>query len=113
MAEPDTLQLTDEQREQLLRSMASAHAAILQLVQACIPILRAAADQFVLHTEALKQAGLLDEDGKPVKPCGAGSNAPNALGNERCTLPAGHDGRHCQGITTWPRDTTRHESKEQ
>lgn len=63
-----TPQLTDEQREQLLRSMASAHAAILQLAQACIPLLRAAAEQFVLHTEALKQAGLLDEDGKPVTP---------------------------------------------
>jgi hypothetical protein len=62
-----TPQFTDEQREQLLRSMASAHAAILQLAQACVPILRAAADQFVLHTEALKQAGLLDEEGKPVQ----------------------------------------------
>lgn len=62
-----TPQFTDEQREQLIRSMASAHAAILQLAQACIPILRAAADQFVLHTEALKQAGLLDDDYKPIQ----------------------------------------------
>lgn len=46
----------------------------------------------------------LDE---PKEPCGAGSNAPNALGNERCTLPTGHDGRHAEGITTWPRDTAR------
>jgi hypothetical protein len=63
-------QLTDDQREQLLRSMASAHAAILQLAQACLPLIQTAADQFVLHTEALKQAGLLDEDGRPVPPTG-------------------------------------------
>ncbi|MDX3069170.1 hypothetical protein PV518_44750, partial [Streptomyces sp. ND04-05B] len=50
-----------------LYSMASAHAAIFQFAQACIPIVLAAAEQFTQHTEALKQAGLLDEDGKPVQ----------------------------------------------
>jgi hypothetical protein len=40
---------------------------------------------------------------EPKEPCGAGIQAPNALGNERCTLPAGHDGRHADGILTWPR----------
>lgn len=40
---------------------------------------------------------------EPKKPCGADSQAPNALGNERCTLPAGHDGRHADGTLTWPR----------
>ena len=43
----------------------------------------------------------LDE---PKEHCGAGSTSPNALGNERCTLPAGHDGRHYEGNLTWPRD---------
>jgi hypothetical protein len=46
----------------------------------------------------------LDE---PKEPCGAGSQAPNALGNERCTLPAGHEGRHADGTLTWPRDPAR------
>jgi hypothetical protein len=35
-------------------------------------------------------------------PCQASSSAPNALGNERCTLPVGHDGRHRDGTLTWP-----------
>lgn len=34
--------------------------------------------------------------------CCAGSTAPNAVGNESCTLPAGHNGRHRDGLTTWP-----------
>ncbi|EFE65772.1 predicted protein [Streptomyces viridosporus ATCC 14672] len=39
---------------------------------------------------------------EPVTPCQAGSSAPNALGNERCKLPAGHTGRHADGNLTWP-----------
>lgn len=34
--------------------------------------------------------------------CGAGSNAPNAIGDERCALLAGHEGRHADGTLTWP-----------
>ncbi len=40
---------------------------------------------------------------EPVTPCQAGSSAPNAVGDERCTLAAGHDGRHADGTLTWPR----------
>lgn len=39
---------------------------------------------------------------QPTPACGAGSDAPNALGNERCTLDAGHPGRHGDGLTSWP-----------
>ncbi|MGW7688830.1 hypothetical protein ACWGMA_08040 [Streptomyces asiaticus] len=35
-------------------------------------------------------------------PCRASSSAPNALGIERCALPAGHRGRHADGNLTWP-----------
>ncbi|NUP52330.1 MAG: hypothetical protein HOW97_34165 [Catenulispora sp.] len=34
--------------------------------------------------------------------CNAVGDAPNSLGTERCDLPAGHEGRHYEGITTWP-----------
>ncbi|MFD4788269.1 hypothetical protein ACFWN1_14660 [Streptomyces sp. NPDC058459] len=34
--------------------------------------------------------------------CQASSDAPNALGAERGTLPAGHTGRHANGNLTWP-----------
>lgn len=36
--------------------------------------------------------------------CGAGSTSPNAIGNERCALLAGHQGRHADGTLTWPVD---------
>lgn len=39
---------------------------------------------------------------QPTPACGAGRDAPNALGNERCTLDAGHHGRHGDGLTSWP-----------
>ncbi|WP_060880607.1 hypothetical protein [Streptomyces scabiei] len=64
----DLTQLTDEQREQMRRSMANVQAAFQEFAKALRAALSVTADQFVLHTEALKQAGLLDEDGKPVQP---------------------------------------------
>lgn len=42
-------------------------------------------------------------DRQPAPVCGEPSRAGNSLGKERCELPAGHDGRHVEGITTWPR----------
>ncbi|KFG08121.1 hypothetical protein [Streptomyces scabiei] len=62
-----TPQLTDEQREQLLRSVANVSAALRELVEACLPAVQAAAQQFAQITQALQAAGYLDEDGKPVK----------------------------------------------
>jgi hypothetical protein len=102
MPEP---QLTDEQREQLLRSVAAVSASVHEFIQACVPIAQAAARQYAQITLALQAAGYLDENGKPIelRRCGAGSQAPNAIGDECCALPAGHDGRHADGILTWPR----------
>lgn len=37
--------------------------------------------------------------------CNAVGDAPNSSGNERCDLPAGHEGRHYEGNTTWPNHT--------
>lgn len=34
--------------------------------------------------------------------CNAAGDAPNSLGTERCKLRAGHEGRHEDGITSWP-----------
>lgn len=34
--------------------------------------------------------------------CNAVGDAPNSLGTERCKLPAGHEGRHEDGTTSWP-----------
>jgi hypothetical protein len=44
---------------------------------------------------------LADDLGLP--PCDAHGDAPNSSGQERCELPAGHDGRHRDGISSWPR----------
>jgi hypothetical protein len=41
-------------------------------------------------------------DRQPVAKCGAPNNAANSLGTQRCELPAGHDGRHVEGISSWP-----------
>lgn len=34
--------------------------------------------------------------------CNAIGDAPNSLGTERCKLPVGHEGRHEDGIASWP-----------
>ncbi|MGH8964391.1 MAG: hypothetical protein ACRDXB_03545, partial [Actinomycetes bacterium] len=47
---------------------------------------------------------------QPTPVCGAGSAAPNALGDERCTLDAGHPGRHGDGLTSWPREADEEEA---
>jgi hypothetical protein len=39
--------------------------------------------------------------------CNAVGDAPNSLGTERCKLPAGHDGRHKDGIDSWPQGVER------
>jgi hypothetical protein len=38
-------------------------------------------------------------DRQPPAKCGA----PNAIGTQHCTLIDGHDGRHGEGISSWPR----------
>lgn len=61
--EPD---LTNEQREALLRNVAAVHAAISQFTAALVPQVRAAAEAFAEIGKQLRQAGLLDESGKPT-----------------------------------------------
>lgn len=47
---------------------------------------------------------LADQIHPPVEVCNAAGDAPNSSGKERCELPAGHTGRHYEGITTWPQE---------
>jgi hypothetical protein len=64
-------QLTPEQREQLLATMAKIGAdvqAIIQsLVTAFAPIADAVGKQLAEFQQALQTAGLLDQDGRPVQ----------------------------------------------
>ncbi|MEU1273026.1 hypothetical protein [Streptomyces sp. NPDC005799] len=46
-------------------------------------------------------------DRQPIAKCGAPNRAGNSLGTQRCELPAGHDGRHGEGISSWPRTATK------
>ncbi|MCX4703880.1 hypothetical protein [Streptomyces sp. NBC_01373] len=43
--------------------------------------------------------------------CNAVGDAPNSLGTERCKLPAGHEGRHEEGINSWPQRPAGSEEK--
>ena len=60
-------QLTDEQREQLLRSVANLAAEIRAFVEALVPAAQAAGQQFAQLANALQAAGYLDEKGKPIE----------------------------------------------
>jgi len=44
----------------------------------------------------------------PPPVCGAPSLAGNSMLTERCELPAGHEGRHREGISTWPNRPNQH-----
>lgn len=43
--------------------------------------------------------------------CNAAGDAPNSSGKERCELPAGHEGRHKDGLMSWPQRPARIEKK--
>ncbi|MEH0657573.1 hypothetical protein QA860_07455 [Streptomyces stelliscabiei] len=62
-----TPQPTDEQRETIARQAAELHAAIVQLAEHFIPVARAIVEAFNQLGRQLRDAGLLDEDGQPVK----------------------------------------------
>ncbi|GGW98928.1 hypothetical protein [Streptomyces chartreusis] len=49
-------------------------------------------------------------DRQPTAACGAPNDAANSLGTQRCGLPAGHDGRHVEGISSWPRKGAPHDT---
>ncbi|GGV68958.1 hypothetical protein GCM10010294_25230 [Streptomyces griseoloalbus] len=67
MTEPLAPQLTEEQREQLLRNAAEVHAAIDRFARALIPQVQAAAKAFADLGRQLQDAGLIDADGKPTR----------------------------------------------
>lgn len=61
-------QLTDEQREALLHNVTEVYASFAKFAEALVPQVRAAAETFAELGRQLKAAGLLDEDGNPVRP---------------------------------------------
>nr|WP_119589813.1 hypothetical protein [Streptomyces scabiei] len=60
-------QITDEQREQLLKRSAELHAALAKFAESFVPVARALAESFAQLGRQLREAGLLDEDGQPIK----------------------------------------------
>ncbi|MBZ6250538.1 hypothetical protein KVH27_19420 [Streptomyces olivaceus] len=77
---------------------ARAEAALVRVYHVAA-VIQAGAPWTASHAET---AARIRAATGPVTLCQAGSTAPNALGNERCTLPAGHTGRHADGNLTWP-----------
>ncbi|MCI4143033.1 hypothetical protein [Streptomyces sp. MMS20-AI2-20] len=61
-----TVDLADEQREQLLANVAHLYAAIDRFVAALRPQLEAAARAFADLGQQLHAAGLIDADGNPT-----------------------------------------------
>lgn len=64
---PAVPELTEQQREQLLRSIATAASILHQVAEAVLPSVHAAARDLAKVVEALRQAGYIEEDGKPVQ----------------------------------------------
>jgi hypothetical protein len=63
-----TPQLTDEQREQLLERVVTVVAEIRKMAELVAPAVIAAVANLNQALEGLREAGLLDEDFKPIKP---------------------------------------------
>ncbi|MEH0426611.1 hypothetical protein QBB34_09810 [Streptomyces stelliscabiei] len=63
-----TPQITDEQREQLLQRTAELHTALAKFAESFLPMARAIVDAYTQLGRQLRNAGLLDEEGQPVKP---------------------------------------------
>ncbi|WP_167828730.1 hypothetical protein [Streptomyces sp. MZ04] len=54
------------------------------------------------HTPYSREWARKIADRVDAERCNAVGDAPNSLGTERCKLPAGHEGRHAEGTTSWP-----------
>jgi len=54
------------------------------------------------HTPYSREWARKIADRVDAERCNATGDAPNSLGTERCKLRAGHEGRHEDGITSWP-----------
>lgn len=65
---PPIPQLTDEQREALRAHIAKVNAQLRAIVEAVMPAMRAAAEQMAQMFNTLREAGLLDDEGKPTTP---------------------------------------------
>ncbi|MDX2566066.1 hypothetical protein PV413_23785 [Streptomyces scabiei] len=63
----DLAQLTDEQREQMLQRIVTVTAEIRRIAEAVAPAVIAAVTELNKAMQALREAGLLDEDFKPVQ----------------------------------------------
>ncbi|MFE3583713.1 hypothetical protein [Streptomyces vinaceus] len=66
--------LTDEQRDQLIRAGAQLTAAMSEYMAALAPAVQAMAAGFRTFYEGLQAAGIIDEHGNPVH-IGQGENA--------------------------------------
>ncbi|GAQ64080.1 hypothetical protein [Streptomyces scabiei] len=64
----DLVQLTDEQREEMLQRILTVTAEIRKIAELVAPAVIAAVTELNKAMQALREAGLLDEDFKPVKP---------------------------------------------
>ncbi|UJV43827.1 hypothetical protein [Streptomyces sp. AMCC400023] len=62
-----TPQITDEQRDTIARQAAELHSAIAQLAESFIPVARAIVEAFNQLGRQLREAGLIDDDGKLIK----------------------------------------------
>jgi hypothetical protein len=60
-------QLTDEQREQLLERIVTVVAEIRKMAELVAPAIVAAVTQLNQAMEGLREAGILDDDYKPIK----------------------------------------------
>ncbi|TQF04790.1 hypothetical protein E6W39_24385 [Kitasatospora acidiphila] len=58
----------DEQREQLLQTVAAVGAQLARLAEALTPAVTAAAQQLAALYRALQDAGLIDANGNPTGP---------------------------------------------
>lgn len=60
------LRITDEQRDEMLRRIVTVTAEIRKIAEAVAPAVVAAAQELARAFAALRDAGLLDDDGKPI-----------------------------------------------
>ena len=59
-------QITDEQRDQMLQRIVTVVADIRKMAQLVVPAVTAAATELQAALDQLREAGLLDEDFKPI-----------------------------------------------
>ncbi|MEI5522509.1 hypothetical protein WB388_18060 [Streptomyces brasiliscabiei] len=64
----ELVQLTDEQREQMLQRIVTVTAEIRKIAEAVAPAVIAAVTELNKAMQALREAGLLDDDYKPIRP---------------------------------------------